>query len=58
MKEWTRSLIGVMFSIALIVFTGMGLIPVAVFCSVATGAIVWFFKDKEIAMLLKNLKEK
>lgn len=58
MKEWTTSVIGIMFSIALIVFTGMGLIPIAVFCSVATGAIVWFFKDKQTQDMLKRLKEK
>ena len=51
MKEWPASIIGIMFAVALIVFTAMRIIPVEVFCSVATGAIVWFFKEKEIQRL-------
>jgi len=57
MKEWATTVIGILFAGAVIVFFGMGKIPTEVFCSLATGAIVWFFKDREQQKLLKTLKE-
>jgi hypothetical protein len=53
MKDLAASIIGIIFSIAFIVFFAMDKIPVEVFCSVATGAVVWFFKEKEIQRLTK-----
>lgn len=48
MKELGATIIGIIFSIAFVVFFAMGKIPLEVFCSVATGAIVWFFKERDI----------
>lgn len=47
MKEWAASIIGVAFALALIVFFGLGKIPVEVFAPIATAAILWFFRDTE-----------
>jgi hypothetical protein len=58
MKEKTACIIGLMFSIAIIVFTGMKIIPVEVFCSLAAGAIVWFFKEKEKESEIKRIIDK
>jgi len=61
MKELGALIIGIMFSLAFIVLTIMGRIPIEVFCTVAGGAIVWFFKDNAVALLrriLRRLKRK
>jgi hypothetical protein len=57
MKELGALIIGILFAIAFAVFTATGKIPVEAFVSVATGAIVWFFKDIETRRLLRELKE-
>jgi hypothetical protein len=53
MKEKTASILGIMFGAAIIAFTILKIVPVEVFCSVATGAIVWFFKEREVQRLRK-----
>lgn len=58
MKEWTASVIGIMFALALIIFTGMEILPIEVFCSVSAGAIVWFFKEKEAETMYRRLQGK
>jgi Kef-type K+ transport system membrane component KefB len=57
MKDLAASVIGILFAIAIVAFFGLGMLPTEWFCSLATGAIVWFFKDRETAKLLKELKE-
>jgi uncharacterized membrane protein len=47
MKEIVAAIIGVLFAIALIVFTAMKMVPIEVFCSVAGIAIGYFFKANE-----------
>lgn len=55
MKEWIAGIIAVMFTAAIIVFFGMGKIPSELFCSLATAAIVWWFKDKQYEAVLRRL---
>lgn len=56
MKEKTACAIGIIFSLAIVVFTFLKIIPVEVFCSVAGGAVVWFFKEREKASEIKRLQ--
>jgi hypothetical protein len=53
MRELAAAIIGIIFSIAFVVFFAMDKIPAEVFCSVVTGAVVWFFKEREIQRLRK-----
>ena len=55
MKELARTIIGGTFSIALIVFFGMGKIPLEVFGPIATAVILWLFREREIANITKKL---
>ena len=57
MKEWIAGIIAIMFTAAIIVFFGMGKIPSELFCSLATGAIIWWFKDKQYEAIMKRLKK-
>lgn len=57
MKEWIAGIIAIMFTAAVIVFTAMRIVPAEVFCSLATGAIVWWFKDKQYEAIMKRLKK-
>lgn len=57
MKEWATSILGVAFGLAVIVYFGMGKIPLEVFGPIATAAILWFFREKEFAKELKKIKE-
>lgn len=47
MKEIATCIIGVLFAIALIVFTAMRIVPIEVFCSIAGIAVGYFFKANE-----------
>jgi hypothetical protein len=57
MKEWATSIIGVAFAIGVIVYFGMGKIPLEVFGPIATAAILWFFREQQIAKVIKKIKE-
>ena len=57
MKEWATTIIGVAFALAVIVYFGMGKIPLEVFGPIATAAILWFFREREFAKELKKIKE-
>jgi hypothetical protein len=57
MKEWATSIIGVAFAIAVIVYFGMGKIPLEVFGPIATAAILWFFREQQTAKMIKKIKE-
>ena len=57
MKEWIAGIIAIMFAAAIIVFFGMGKVPAELFCSLATGAIIWWFKDKQYEAIMKRLKK-
>jgi hypothetical protein len=57
MKEWATSIIGVAFALALIVYFGMGKIPLDVFGPITTAAILWFFREQQIAKMIKKIKE-
>jgi hypothetical protein len=56
-KEIFGYAIAGMFSIAFIVFFALHRIPLEVFAPVATGAVVWIFKDIEHQRELKRLKD-
>lgn len=56
MKEWATSIIGILFALAVVVGFFMGKIPLEVFGPIATAAILWFFREKQIANMLKKLK--
>lgn len=58
MKEWATSIIGVAFALAVIVYFGMGKIPLEVFGPIAMAAILWFFREKETAKELKKIRER
>ncbi len=58
MKEWAASIIVIMFTGAIIYLTIIGKVPVEAFLTIAAGALVWVFKQKEITALLKRLKDK
>jgi uncharacterized membrane protein len=47
MKEIAAAIIGVLFTIALITFTAMKMVPIEVFYSIALLAIGYFFKANE-----------
>lgn len=53
----TASVIGIMFAAAFITFTGMGLIPPEPFAAVATGVIVYWFKDRELQAAIRRLSK-
>jgi len=55
MKEWIAGIIAIMFAAAIIVFFAMGKVPAELFCSLATGAIIWWFKDKQYETIIKRL---
>ena len=57
MKEWATSIIGVAFAIAVIVYFGIGKIPLEVFGPIATAAILWFFREQQVAKVLRKIKE-
>ena len=57
MKNMTASIIGIMFTAAFITFTGMGLIPPEAFAAVATGAIVYWFKDRELQETIRRMSK-
>ena len=59
MKELVRPALSIMFGVALIVFTAVGLLPVQAFASIATTAILWWFKnrDKEKADVAKAKRD-
>lgn len=57
MKEKVQLGIAGMFAIALTVFFAMGKIPLEVYAPIATGAIVWIFKDVEQSRMMKRLKD-
>lgn len=57
MKEFATAFIGMAFATAFIVFFGMGKIPLDLFGPVATGAIVWFFKERELQATIRRLKK-
>jgi hypothetical protein len=56
MKEWATSVIGMAFGLSMIVFFGMGKIPLEVFAPIATACILWFFREREMARLLKSIQ--
>lgn len=55
MKDFATAFIGMAFATAFIVFFGMGKIPLELFAPVATGAIVWWFKEKELQATIRRL---
>ena len=55
MKETIAAIIAVIFTVSLCLFTGIGMVPVEVFCSLATGAIVFWFKNDETTKLKKQI---
>jgi len=46
-KEITRPALSWIFTIALVVFTAKGLVPIEAFIGVAVMAITWWFKSRE-----------
>ncbi len=57
MKEWATSIIGVLFALAVIVYFGMGKIHLEVFGPIALAAVLWFFREQQIAKEIKRIKE-
>jgi hypothetical protein len=55
MKEKVALGIASMFALAWVILFAIGKIPVEVFASVVTGALVWIFKDVEHQRNLKKL---
>jgi uncharacterized membrane protein len=55
-KELATTIIGIMLALALVIFTGLGKVPIEVFCSLVGLALGYFFKTKEqsIAKWLKK----
>ena len=51
MKERIQAGIAALFSAALVVFFGMGRIPLDVFAPIVAGALVWLFKDIQEARI-------
>lgn len=58
MKEWATTAIGIAFSVTIIVYFGMGKIPLEVFGPIATAAILWFFREKALTNIVKSLLKK
>lgn len=60
-KNIAQLTIAVIFSIALIVFTKMGIVPTQVFVGFVGVALTWVFKEvekeREIARIMANLKK-
>lgn len=60
-KNIAQLIIAVIFSIALIVFTKMGIVPTEVFVGFVGVALTWVFKEvekeREIARIIANLKK-
>ena len=46
-KENTRPGLSWAFGVAVIVFTGMGKIPIEAFITIATATIIWWFKSRD-----------
>jgi len=57
MKEKVALGIAGMFAVALVVFFALHKIPLEVFASIVTGALVWIFKDIEHRRELKRLQK-
>jgi hypothetical protein len=57
MKEWATSIIGVAFALAVIVYFGIGKIPLDVFGPIATACVLWFFREQQTAKTIKQIKE-
>jgi len=55
MKEWGTTIIGVAFAIAVIIGFLIGKVPLEVFGPIATAAILWFFREQQIAKELKRI---
>ena len=47
MKEKTACIIGIMFTVAVIVFTALKMMPVEVFSALAGAAVAWFYRTIE-----------
>ena len=47
MKEKTACIIGIIFAVAIIVFTALKMIPVEVFVALAGAAVAWFYRTIE-----------
>jgi hypothetical protein len=58
MKERIQVGIAALFAVALVIFFGMGMIPLDVFGPIVTGALVWLFKDIQVARLKERTKDK
>ena len=56
MKEWGAIIIGVAFAAALITGFFLGKVPLEVFAPIATACILWFFREREMARLLKSIQ--
>ena len=57
MQDWSGKVLGLAFGISLIVFFGMGKIPLEVFAPIMTAAILWLFREKEIVTEIKKIRE-
>ena len=51
MKEKMQLGIAALFAVALVVFFGMGKIPLEVFGPILSGALIWLFKDIQQARI-------
>jgi len=58
MKERIQVGIAALFAVALVIFFGMGMIPLEVFGPIITGSLVWLFKDFQQARLKERSKDK
>jgi len=57
MKEWGTTIIGVAFALAIIIGFLIGKVPLEVFGPIATAAVLWFFREQQIAKTIKQMKE-
>lgn len=54
--ELVRPFVTVLFSVALVYFVAIKILPIEVFVPIASVAIVWWYKDREAAKMRKELE--
>ena len=51
-----RPIVTILFAVSIIYFTGIKIVPVEAFVVIATGAIIWWYKDHEAEKVRKELE--
>jgi len=57
MKEWGAIIIGGAFALAVIIGFFIGKVPLEAFGPIATAAILWLYREKQMAKLIKRIRE-